>query len=260
MPIVSPSNFGRAIIRAASSLTKSDPGKAVVATVGMGHALVFEGEAPGQDLLFKRRPMGAPEPASAAPLAKAHVSGYTREDGTRVEPHERSTVSVKPQAKPQQPAKPQAKPAQDALQRHHYAECAKHEQGAATKGHEHPHHGAHVELAALHQASGRYVRRAVAAQTAAEREGILHGYAHLQRQIAEKGRAFSPEVSPAIPASTAEPMAKSGAVPVLFRPLRKAAPQRGPDLSGLLGEMARAQTVVKSHAGAELWAHGAVAA
>ena len=52
----------------------------------------------------------------------------------------------------------------------------------------------------------------------------------------------------------------SGAVPVLFRPLRKAAPQRGPDLSGLLGEMARAQTVVKSHAGAELWAHGAVAA
>ncbi|AVO50806.1 hypothetical protein C6568_17425 [Melaminivora suipulveris] len=183
----------------------------------------------------------SPDTPDGNTLIKAHVSGYTRGDGTRVQPHERSTAAARA-ATGSATAAASRNPAEAlaALAREHAGHCARHEALAAKRGREHPHHGLHIELAALHQASARCVRRGVAAKTSAERTATMHAYAHLEKRIAETGRAFS------LPK---QQMAKAEAPrPVLF--LRKSAAAVGkavktlasvrprvPDLSRLIAEM-----------------------
>jgi len=241
---VAPSNFGRQIIEAHRGIAKSAADAPVVAT-GSAHLITFDGEAPGQ-LSHIRPPMGAP-----TPMEKAHVSGHTRANGTKVEAYERGP---QPQAKTTGPT-PQT------IGQRHAAEVAKHERLADERGPDHPHHPHHVALAALHQGAMRCVRQGAAATTEKERNAVLARYKALNAAIADKGRAFTtpaPQASrkpaQALPASKGQTMTKS--TPVLFRKVAPATPKKGgTGLSNLIGEMAHAATLAKSH-GPELWAHG----
>ena len=195
-----------------------------------------------------------PDAPGGNTLAKAHVSGYIREDGTRVKTHERGTGAAHP-ATGSAAAAASRNPAEAlvALAREHAGHCARHEALAAKRGREHPHHGLHIELAALHQASARCVRRGVAAKTSAERAATMHAYAHLEKRIAETGRAFSQPQQPMAKADAPRPvlfLRKSvAAVGEAVKTLSRARP-RVPDLSRLIAEMdaARRRHAQQAHA------------
>ena len=181
----------------------------------------------------------------AALLTKAHVSGYTREDGTRVEAHERGATAARTPSKAASTSADRT-PAEAlaALAREHAGHCARHEALAAKRGHEHPHHGLHVELAAMHQASARLVRRGLAAKTADERTATVPAYEHLQQRIAETGRVFNQPQQQMAKAAAPRPVLflrkSAAAVGEAAKTLARARP-RVPDLTRLIAEMAAAQ-------------------
>lgn len=248
MHVVHPASFGHAIINTAQGLAKAHGGNAV-ATIAGGHALVFTGEAPNQDAA---RPL---------PMVKAHVSGYTRKDGTRVEHHERGNTSTtqKPAARPSgdspnivgQAAR--VFPAGDAKRATHVHFAGAQYEATGERGtvkeyghavRKFKHADSHLwldEQARVHGGSARH----------AEKLRALH-----QAHVAS---ASDSAVQPAAPVQAtqapAQPLAKG--MPMLFRKVKATA--RRVDVSGLLGEMKQAQSgpgmLTKSH-GPEIWAHG----
>lgn len=224
---VHPSNFGRAIIRASQTMHKSQAGDAVV-IAGAGHVLAYQGEAPNQDFFTSRKPMGY------VPMEKAQVSGYTRADGTRVQSHERKTAPSTP-AKPRgvspnvvgQPAR--LFPAGDAKKATavHFAGkqySATGERGTVKDyGH---------QVRKFKNTDGEHLWM--------DETGLIHGGSERHAQkLRERHQAHATRAADSAiqPAQAGQTMSK--AMPALFRKVKAAA--RRTDLSGLLGEMSRAQ-------------------
>jgi hypothetical protein len=257
MRVVHPENFGRAIIHASQTMHKSQAGSAVV-TAGAGHVLAYHGESPNQDFFTSRKPMGY------VPMQKAQVTGYTRADGTRVEGYERNTT-------PTAPSKPAAKPRGHSPNivgtpvRLFPAGDAKKATAVHFAGKQYSATGERGTVKDYgHQV--RKFKNADGQHLWMDEHGRIHGGSegHAQklreRHQAHATGATDSAIKPAVPAQAtqapAQPLAKG--MPVIFRKVKAAA--RRVDVSGLLGEMKRAQSApgmfAKSH-GAEIWAHGA---
>jgi hypothetical protein len=178
----------------------------------MKEQTILKAEAPSIDLLTL---------AAQGQITKAHVSGYTRQDGAKVKAHERNIKPTTPTL------------AQQA--RKHATQAARHELNARRYQPGHPRHGAHIELSALHLAACRHAHRAGDDSIdSKDRLAATQSRTHLQKPIAAKERDLAGEQT--------KPLTK--AVPVLFRVMKKAQP-RGVNLSNLIAEMDRAQALAK---------------
>ena len=197
---------------------------------------ILKAEAPSLDVLTL---------AAQARLAKANVpvSGYTRDDGTRVAAHTRNTGAKLTMAE---------------IARRHEQHAAQHRQHAAKCKPGSVRHGQNLEMAALHEVAGHHAGQAadenLDAKTRAE-----HTAAHA---AIKKSLVRLADMMNATKASgTGDLISKAlatGKRLVLFQKPKQPKPT-GPDLSLLLGEMERAQrpsVMAKSLGAPGLWVQG----
>ena len=161
--------------------------------------------------------------AKPAQLMKAiQVTGYTREDGTKVTAHSRTDQATKPKAK--------ARPADPRLTEH-AAKVAHHEGRADKLGEDHEDYGHHLALASMHTYALRCARRSRDAESAIERRAAEARHAQLVQVIQKTQDAHAAKKAQA----QGQTIAKSHAVPVLFKKVAQRVKRI--DLSRSLGEM-----------------------
>lgn len=161
----------------------------------MKEQTILKAEAPSTDLLM----LGA-----QSRLLKAHIKGYTREDGTAVQAHERGGT-----AKPAMPL------AEKIAQ--HKTLIATHERAVAKAVLGSPQYGAHVVLLGLHRAAFQYANIADAGATQAERDSAAKALAALRREISRDESALKSS-GKAAPAAAGQVMSKARRLtPVMFK-------------------------------------------
>ena len=198
---------------------------------------IIKAEAPSLDLLRL---------AAQGHIAKAHVVGYTKEDGTKVAPHERGTG-----------AKPQRATFAEIAKRHEQ-HAAQHRQHASKCKPGSVRHGQNLEMAALHEVAGHHAGQAadenLDAKTRAEHTAA---HAAVKKALVRLANAMTATKA----SGTGDLITKAlatGKRLVLFQKPKQPKPT-GPDLSLLLGEMERAQrpsVMAKSLGAPGLWVQG----